>query len=284
MDAIRAFIEKYLMRATGGLNGLGKLLVALISLFITFLIIRLLNYIIRKILNSKISKSGIIEEKRAKTVMSILKSMVTVLVVLIWFLSILSLFGVNTSALIATAGVGGIAISFGAKSLVEDIIAGMFLFWENTFAIGDYVKIADRSGYVEELTLRTTIIRDFSGEIHTIPNGKICIVTNMGKDWQRAQVKFMVDYDADIKAVMNILKNTFDKLFKDDKTVISEINVMGVTDLASSSIEITVFTRTVPGENWRVEREMRLAGIKALKENGIEIPYNKLDIKVMENA
>lgn len=284
MGDLGKFIEKYMMRATGGLNGLGKLLVALISLFFAFLIIKIFNYLIRKILNSRISKNAIIDEKRARTVMSILKSMATALIVLIWFISILNLFGINTSAFIATAGIGGIAISFGAKSLVEDIISGMFLFWENTFSIGDYVKIADCSGYVEELRLRTTIIRDFSGELHTIPNGKIGIVTNMGKDWQRAQVKFLLNYDVDIKKVMEILKTRFDSLLKDDKSVLSEVNVMGVTDFRNSALELTIFTRTVPGDNWRVEREMRLAGIEALSENGIEIPYDKLNVKVMDNA
>lgn len=263
-------LKLHLMNEAGGLNTLGRVALAALYLVIAIVVIKVLELIISKLARKKYDKLRAIDAKRVKTVLSVMKSFVTIIIIFTWFLSALRIFGVNTSAIITTAGIGGIAISFGAKSLVEDIISGIFLMLEDSFVIGDDITVAGKTGIVERISLRTTTIRDYNGELHVVPNGEIRVVTNRNKNIQRALINVPIAYDADAKKAVDLLTEAL-KPVNDDHAVIEDVSVWGITDFASSGIVITCAAKTIPGEQWRVEREMRSVALDVLNENGIRV-------------
>ena len=258
------------MNEAGGLNTLGRVALAALYLVIAIVVIKVLELIISKLARKKYDKLRTIDAKRVKTVLSVMKSFVTIIIIFTWFLSALRIFGVNTSAIITTAGIGGIAISFGAKSLVEDIISGTFLMLEDSFVIGDDITVAGKTGIVERISLRTTTIRDYNGELHVVPNGEIRVVTNRNKNIQRALINVPIAYDADAKKAVDLLTEAL-KPVNDDHAVIEDVSVWGITDFAVDGIVITCAAKTIPGEQWRVEREMRSVALSVLNENGIGV-------------
>lgn len=263
-------LKLYLMNEAGGLNTLGRVALAALYLVIAIVVIKVIGIIIARLARKKYDKLRAIDAKRVKTVLSVMKSFVTIIIIFTWFLSALRIFGVNTSAIITTAGIGGIAISFGAKSLVEDIISGIFLMLEDSFVIGDDITVAGKTGIVERISLRTTTIRDYNGELHVVPNGEIRVVTNRNKNIQRALINVPIAYDADAKKAVDILTEAL-KPVNDDHAVIEDVSVWGITDFASSGIVITCAAKTIPGEQWRVERVMRSVALGVLNENGIRV-------------
>ncbi len=263
-------LKLHLMNEAGGLNTLGRVVLALLYLVIAIALIKLIGLIISRLARKKYDKLRTIDTKRVKTVLSVMKSFVTIIIIFTWFLAALRLFGVNTSAIITTAGIGGIAISFGAKSLVEDIISGIFLMLEDSFVIGDDITVAGKTGVVERISLRTTTIRDYNGELHVVPNGEIRVVTNRNKNIQRALINVPIAYDADAKKAVDLLTEAL-KPVNDDHAVIEDVSVWGITDFASSGIVITCAAKTIPGEQWRVERLMRSTALGVLNENNIRV-------------
>lgn len=273
------FLKEYLVNEAGGLNIIGKITLSVVYFLIALILVRLVSFITNRIVKSKLSNLRAIDSKRLKTVMSVLKSFANVVIFFTWFLTVLMLFGVNTSALLTTAGIGGIAISFGAKSLVEDIISGVFLMLEDSFAIGDYITVAGKDGEVEKIGLRTTTIRDFSGELHVIPNGEIRVVTNRNKNIQRALVKIPISYISDYNDAIKILNREYEKI-NEDSAVIEPISVWGITDFNCDGIVITAACKTIPGEQWRIERMMRQTAIDEFSKAGIAILHNSLEIVI----
>ncbi|WP_215491945.1 mechanosensitive ion channel family protein [Fenollaria sporofastidiosus] len=263
-------LKLHLMNEAGGLNTLGRVALAALYLVIAIVVIKVIGIIIARLARKKYDKLRAIDAKRVKTVLSVMKSFVTIIIIFTWFLSALRIFGVNTSAIITTAGIGGIAISFGAKSLVEDIISGIFLMLEDSFVIGDDITVAGKTGIVERISLRTTTIRDYNGELHVVPNGEIRVVTNRNKNIQRALINVPIAYDADAKKAVDLLTEAL-KPVNDDHAVIEDVSVWGITDFASSGIVITCAAKTIPGEQWRVERVMRSVALGVLNENNIRV-------------
>lgn len=263
-------LKIYFTNEAGAINSLGKVALVLLYFAIAMIVVKIIGFIISRLARKKYDKLRTIDAKRIKTVLSVLKSFATIIIIFTWFLSALRIFGVNTSAIITTAGIGGVAISFGAKSLVEDIISGIFLMLEDSFVIGDDITVAGKTGNVEKIGLRTTTIRDYNGELHVIPNGEIRVVTNRNKNIQRALITVPIAYDADAQMAMDILTKALEKV-NDDHAVIENISVWGITDFNSNGIIITCATKTIPGEQWRIEREMRKIAIEEMSRNGIKV-------------
>ena len=263
-------LKLHLMNEAGGLNTLGRVALAALYLVIAIALIKIIGIIIARLARKKYDKLRAIDSKRVKTVLSVMKSFVTIIIIFTWFLAALRLFGVNTSAIITTAGIGGIAISFGAKSLVEDIISGIFLMLEDSFVIGDDITVAGKTGIVERISLRTTTIRDYNGELHVVPNGEIRVVTNRNKNIQRALINVPIAYDADAKKAVDLLTEAL-KPVNDDHAVIEDVSVWGITDFASSGIVITCAAKTIPGEQWRVERLMRSVALEELRKANVKV-------------
>lgn len=263
-------IKMRFLTEAGTLNTLGKISLVLLYFVIAFIFIKIIAFLISRLAKKKYEKLRTIDAKRLKTVLSVFKSFTTVIIIFTWLLASLRIFGVNTSAIITTAGIGGVAISFGAKSLVEDIISGIFLMLEDSFVIGDDITVAGKSGTVEKIGLRTTTIRDYNGELHVIPNGEIRVVTNRNKNIQRALITVPIAYDADAQMAIDILTEKL-KLVNDDSDVIENVNVWGITDFNRDGVVISCAAKTVPGEQWRVERLMRKIAIEELTKAGIKV-------------
>lgn len=270
-------LKIYFTNEAGALNTLGKVALVLLYFIIAILAVKFIGLVISRLARKKYDKLRTIDAKRLKTVLSVLKSFATVIIIFTWFLSALRIFGVNTSAIITTAGIGGIAISFGAKSLVEDIISGIFLMLEDSFAISDDITVAGKTGIVEKIGLRTTTIRDYNGELHVIPNGEIRVVTNRNKNIQRALITVPIAYDADAQMAMDVLTEALKKV-DDDHAVIENVSVWGITDFNNNGVVISCAAKTVPGEQWRIERLMRQVALEELRRNKIKVLDKTLTI------
>ncbi len=245
-------------------------------LIITKIVLNFGNFIIESVISSKKTRGIPIEKKKTDTLISILKSIFKYLVYFISIVTILKIFGIPTESIIATAGIGGLAIGFGAQHLVSDIISGFFILFEEQFSVGDYVTTSGVSGIVEEIGLRVSKIRDFSGDLHIVPNGKIEMVTNHTKGNMRALVDVTVAYEENIDEVINILKQTCEETRRELSKIIMEgPRVLGVAELGDSGVVIRVIAKTAPMEQWGVERELRKRIKAAFDKEGIEIPYPK---------
>jgi len=214
-------------------------------------------------------------ERRAETLGSVLNNAARVVVVAFFLLMTLQEFGVNIGPLVAGAGVAGVALGFGAQSLVKDVISGFFLLMENQFGVGDIVNVDDKhTGTVERMTLRITQLRDSEGRAHFIPNGSIVRVVVLSKDFARALVDVEVSYDADPDRVFQVLLEAGRKLHEDrPEQAVEPLEVKGVESLGASGFVIRTLTKTAPGAQWEVARELRRRILLAFREAGIEIPY-----------
>lgn len=214
-------------------------------------------------------------EKRGQTLAQLLRSFGSVTIIIVSLLLTLNLF-IDIGPLLAGAGILGLAVSFGAQSLVKDVIAGFFILMENQFSVGDVVELAGKDGAVERMNLRVVQIRDGKGNVHIIPNGQIGVVTNMTKSWSRAVVDVGVDYGSDVDRVIGIFQQE-SKAFHDDPAWISRFDgtpeVLGVQALADSSVVIRTLLRVQPGKQWEVEREFRRRIKLRLDREGIDIPF-----------
>lgn len=214
-------------------------------------------------------------EKRGQTIAQLLRSVGRVVIALIGLLLTLNLF-IDIGPLLAGAGILGLAVSFGAQSLVKDVIGGFFILFENQFAIGDVVEVAEKSGVVEGMTLRVTQLRDLEGRVHVIPNGQIGVVTNMTKGWSRALLEIGVAYETDLDVALRTFRQAAAD-FAADPAWASLLDgapeVPGVERFEESAIVIRVLLRTLPGKHWDVAREFRRRLKARLDAEGISIPF-----------
>lgn len=214
-----------------------------------------------------------ISEKKINTLSALSQSILKYILYFIAGIMILEQFGVNTNSLIATAGIGGVAIGFGAQSLVKDVIAGFFILFEEQYAVGDMVTIGDVTGTVIDIGLRTTKIRSFSGEVTIIPNGQISKVVNRSCDNILAIVDVNIAYEEDINDAMRIMGDVARKYAAENENIVEEPQVLGVIDLGDYGITIRLIAKTANMQKWAVERELRKRIKEAFDDNKIKIPY-----------
>lgn len=216
-----------------------------------------------------------LEERRAKTLSTLLRSIVLYVMYFFAGIMILQTLGIETAPIVATAGLASLALGFGAQSLVKDIITGFFIILEDQFGVGDYVAAADVAGIVEETGLRITKIRDFGGQLHIIPNSRIEQVTNFMGSKMRVMFDVRIAYEEDIDKAFAVLKETFAGMRTSMPDIAEGPDVLGVQELSDSSVIIRVVARSAPMAQWNLEREMRKRIKLAFDEFGIEIPYPK---------
>jgi small conductance mechanosensitive channel len=213
--------------------------------------------------------------QRAETVGAVLRSIVSIVVWTIAIFSALEVLGVNLGPLLATAGVAGIAIAFGAQSLVKDFLTGMFMLVEDQFAVGDVVDLGVASGTVEGISLRTTRLRDVDGVVWHVPNGTVLRVGNKSQQWSRAVVDIPVAYETDIAQATDVIREVADALWRDERfasEILAEPNVLGVESMAPGRVVIRVVIRTQPQQELPVARALRVRVKAALEEAGIAAP------------
>jgi moderate conductance mechanosensitive channel len=189
---------------------------------------------------------------------------------------VLKKFGIEIGPILAAAGIVGLAVGFGAQSLVKDVISGFFILLEDQIRVGDVVQIAGKGGLVEKINLKTTILRDLAGNVHYVPNGQIDVVTNMTKDYSRYVFDIGVAYREDVDEVIEVIKEVDEEMrndpaYKDD--ILEPIEILGLDQFADSAIIIRARTTTIPIKQWRVGREFNRRLKKRFDERDIEIPF-----------
>jgi len=214
-------------------------------------------------------------EKRAQTLGSILRYVAVFAVLIVATITVLREFGIEIGPLLAAAGIVGLAVGFGAQSLVKDVISGFFILLEDQIRVGDVVQIAGKGGLVEKINLKTTILRDLAGNVHYVPNGNIDVVTNMTKDFSRYVFDIGVTYREDVDEVIQVVKEVDEELrddpeYKDD--ILEPMEVLGLDQFANSGVVIRARTTTKPIKQWRVAREFNRRLKKKFDEKNIEIP------------
>jgi small conductance mechanosensitive channel len=177
---------------------------------------------------------------------------------------------------VAGFGIAGIAIGFGAQSVVKDLIAGLFILLENQYSVGDVVRIADISGLVEEINLRRTILRDLDGVVHVVPNGEIRVASNFTQEWSRVNMNVSVGYGEDLDHVIEVLNRIGKEMAAEPywgELIIGAPQVLRVDAFEDSGIAIKILGETKPIRQWDVMGELRLRIKKVFDEEGIEIPW-----------
>lgn len=238
--------------------------------------------VVRKIIERSRSRIGAVEQigveraKRTETLTKILENGATLVILAAALLMVLKQVGIEIGPLLAGAGIIGLAVSFGAQSLVKDVINGFFFLFENDMNVGDVVEVAGVSGLVERINLRVTVLRDLEGKVHVVPNGQIAVITNMTKEWSRAVVDVGIAYRENIDRAAEVLREIGEELRKDPTfgpLILEPMTVLGVDAFAESSINIKVMFKTQPIKQWEVAREFRRRVKNVFDAKGIQIAY-----------
>jgi small conductance mechanosensitive channel len=213
---------------------------------------------------------------RAEAVQNVLGSVVSTIIWAIAILVALGEFNIDLAPLIAGAGVAGVALGFGAQTLVRDFLAGLFIVIEDQFGVGDVVDLQDVAGTVEEVSLRSSKIRDVGGVLWTVSNGEIVKAGNATKGWSRSKVDVVVAYGTDLRRAMDVIERVAEELRQDEDWApdfLEPAEMWGVEQLAADGVTIRLVVKTRPGRQYPVTRELQLRIKEALEAEGIELPY-----------
>lgn len=255
-----------------------KIIKIILIWIVANILIRVGSFLIRSFFDSQARSRVSINKTKNETLKALIKSILRYTVYFIAALMVLGELGVNTSSILATAGIGGLAIGFGAQSLVKDVISGFFIIFEDQYGVGDFVKIQDITGTVEEIGLRITKIRGFKGDINIIPNGQITVVTNYSRENSAAIVEVNLAYENDIDKAIAIMEKVSREYAAENPDIVEEPKVFGITAMDHVGITLRMVARTLPMKHWGVERELRKVIKKAFDENNIQISYPRFVI------
>jgi len=276
------------------MGGIARTLIGvLLILGATQIAVRITGSIIHRVFELGRNKHrSHVDPKRHQTLINILQSGVRYVLYFVGVMTALDKLGVPTSSIIATAGIGGLAVGFGAQSLVKDVITGFFILMENQYSVGvkdvitgffilmenqysvgDYVRVGDVTGIVEDMGVRVTKIRDLGGELHIVPNGRIEQVTNFMGSGMRILLDVRVAYEEDIERVMAILEDLFADLRAEIPGLVDGPTILGVSDLTDSAVVVRILARAKAMEQWGIERQIRGAIKERFAEEGIMAPY-----------
>src|SRR5947209_966285 len=244
-------------------------------LLLAFILIRLLSITTRKLveISKRGSTGGAVRTQQISTVVGVLRSFGVFLITLVAIMQVLQVFSINIAPLLASAGIAGLAIGFGAQTLVKDVINGFFILVENQFEVGDTIRAAGVSGVVEEITMRRTTLRDGDGTLHIVPNGAIQIVSNMTRDWSQVTLHVSADYSENSDRVVELLEQVAaefysDARFKDD--VVSEPQVPGIERVRGNEVDYLMLVKVRPGKQYGVARELRRRIKTTFEKNNIK--------------
>jgi small conductance mechanosensitive channel len=223
-----------------------------------------------------------LRERRGQTIAQLLRSVGQVVIVTIAILLTFNVF-INIAPILAGAGILGLAISFGAQSLVRDVISGFFILLENQFAVGDVIEVAGKSGVVERMTMRVVVLRDLEGTMHVVPNGEMKVVSNKTRGWARAVVDIAVPYTEDVDRILSIVRDESAQFSTDPVWGLQldgPVEVLGVEELRDNAVVIRTLLKTQPGSQWNVAREFRRRLINRFTREAIESPFQQRRVHV----
>lgn len=254
-------------------RALPKLLFIVFAAVFSIWLLRLLTTRIIGLQEKKLP-SGL-RTQQFRTLASVITSVGVFIIIFVAALEALPLLGLNLGPLLASAGVAGLAIGFGAQTLVHDFINGFFILMENQYDLGDTVKIAGVKGTVEAMSLRHTVLRDEDGTVHTVPNSAIQIVSNLTRDWSQLPLRVAVAYSESSDKVIGLLKQvaeeiTHDSAYADD--IVGDIQIPGIDRVGNGEAEYLMLIKTRPNKQYPVSREMRRRIKESFEKNKIQAP------------
>ena len=258
-------------------HGIRILIILLVGAGLWFALKKFLPPLVRRTLARTMkgeNKKGI--KKRTDTLLSVFMGVGKVLIIIVVVFMVLSELDVDIAPILAGLGIAGLAIGFGAQYLIRDLIAGIFILLENQYRVGDWVRIADTAGVVEEVNLRKTVLRDLDGTFHHVPNGAVRVASNFTKKFSRVNFEISVAYDTDLDHAMNVINRVGQELAADEhwgKLIISTPHALRVNNLGDSGIDIKILGDVKPMQQWAVMGELRLRLKNAFDAEGIEIPW-----------
>lgn len=271
LEQLAARLNGDVLAETGG-RILGAVAVAWLSYWALILVLRRIEQSMQSTATGTITA----QEQRTRTLISLLRSVGVVLIAVILVFMVLNALGVQLGPLLAGAGVLGLAVSFGAQSLVKDVISGLFMLFENQFGVGDVIRIEGVSGAVERMTLRVVVLRDVHGAVHIVPNGQITKVSNLTRSWSRAVLDVAVAHSEDPDRAMAVLREVGAELYEDPEwkpLLVEPVQVPGIENLTDAAVTIRVMAKTLPLKQWDVARELRRRIKLRFDRDGIEIPH-----------
>jgi small conductance mechanosensitive channel len=256
---------------TSGIKVLGILIVLIILSQMSRWIVKWLE----RFVPEKDSLQAAEAKKRAQTLGNILRHALLIVICFIALMMILGELGIQLGPLLATAGIGALAVGFGAQSLVKDVISGFFIILENQYRIGDVIEVAGVSGLVESVSLRKTVLRDLEGKVHTVPNGEIKVVSNLSKEWSRVVLDIGISYREEIDPIIDLLTQIGKELEAEEpykSAILEPAQILGVERFGESQLVIRMIVKTMPLKQWEVGRELRRRIKNRFDEKGIHIP------------
>ncbi|MFV0406572.1 MAG: mechanosensitive ion channel family protein [Propioniciclava sp.] len=214
-------------------------------------------------------------EARVRTLGSLLRNVVDVMLITISLLTILRIIGIPLEPILASAGIGGVALAFGAQSLVKDYITGIFMVFEDQFGVGDFIDTGEIQGTVEAVGLRVTRLRDANGELWYIRNGEILRIGNQSQGWSTGKVDIPIAYDEKVGKAIEVLQPVMATIHKDERwtdVLLEEPRVVGVNSVVNGAATIRVVAKCAPNQQWGVQRDILEQAVTALQAAGIHGP------------
>ncbi len=249
----------------------GKLLQLLLIVIGAWFVSWILGRLVSRLLHSK---GKVLRERRTKTLIALSRSVIRYGIFFVALVMCLRVLGVDYSAILAGAGVVGLAIGFGAQTLVRDFLSGFFLLFEDSVSVGDNITLGDVSGMVEQMGLRATHIRAFDGTLHVVPNGELTRFGNRNREFMRAIVKVDLAYEQDAEHGMTAAKAVADKWFQENRDVaLASPQVHGLLNFGESGLTIRIVAKVKPMTHWGVERDLRVRLKKAFDVDRVEVPF-----------
>ena len=236
----------------------------------------------KKAINKANQMDDKVKGKSIVTTMTMTRSVCRYAIYFVAILVVMNVLGFGSAInnVLVTAGVGAMIVSFGAQSLIKDVITGILLLFEKQYSVGDYVKINEYEGFVTSIAMRVTYL-DSKGKKIIIPNGQIETVINYSIDYSLFELTIPTSYKDDTNKVIELLKTVVKNYYEENKgNFLSEPIVQGVSKLNDSSVDVYINGKVKPLSQWSIEREIRLLILNSMKENGFEIPFNQIDVNM----
>ena len=258
------------------------------SLLIAFILVQLLHLLTRRLLGFAERETPPASRRRLqiRTIATIINSFGIAIIVFIAALQVLPAFGINIGPLLASAGIAGLAIGFGAQTLVKDILNGFLIVMENQYDIGDIVGIGGVKGTVETMTLRRTVLRDTDGSVHIVPNSEIHVVSNLTRDWTQVTLHVAVAYKEPSDRVIGLLEEVARDIRNDPdfaEALVAEPQVPGIDRVSGGEVDYLVIAKTRPSDQYRVSRELRRRIKECFEKNNVE-PARPTHVYVVDPA
>ncbi len=257
-------------------KGIRIICIIVVAVILFFILRFLIPPMVKRLISGKMTHEDPKElGKRTKTLSSILVTITGIVIAILAILTILPEVGVNIATLIAGLGIGGLAIAFAAQNLVRDFITGFFILLEDQYRVGDVVSVAGHTGEVEEIGLRRTVLRDLDGNVHSVPNGKVEVSTNMTKKFSRVNFDVSVGYGANLEQVKDIINSVCLEIAEDPKwkpDIITTPAVVRINRLGEAGVDIGIMGDVKPCRQWDVMGEIRLRLKNTFEKLGIERP------------